>query len=100
MISFRLRNTLPPSPDRVRRCSWALFHALRPNLTCAHVFSAVGFDLLPQNFEGKFFYQNFEDFIGFRHDLRSDHDIYIQLGDLWTPGLTPPRFDPCAINVL
>ena len=44
-----------------------------------HVYTCTAFeyDLAPLNFEDKFLDRNWEDFHGFRHDLRSDNDVHV-----------------------
>ena len=69
---FHLRDGVSPSPDGVRRRSRAYILAPVASSNRGHVFSAFGFGLVPLNFEGNFFLSKFR---GYRHDLRSDHDI-------------------------
>ena len=56
-----------------------------------HVYNASGFDLVALNFKVKFFPRNFEDFGGFRHDLRSDHDMLKSEKDFQTTLSQPSR---------
>ena len=72
---FHLRNAVSPSSDGLRRRSWACILASVANSKRVHVYSAFRFDLVALNSKCKFFKRNFEDFGGFRHDLRSDHDL-------------------------
>ena len=74
-MSCNLQRALSRSSDGVRRRSRACILAPVANSEGAHVYNAFGFDLVHINFEDKFFRRNCQDFIGFRHDLRSDHDV-------------------------
>ena len=76
-MSCNLQVALSPSSDGVRRHSRAFILARVANSKRVHVYNASGFDLVALNFKVKFFPRNFEDFGGFRHDLRSDHDIRV-----------------------
>ena len=74
-MSCNLQIAVSPSSNEVRRRSWACILAPVDNSKRVHVYNACGFDLVPLNFEDKYFVRNMEDFIGFRHDLRSDDDM-------------------------
>ena len=75
-VSCNLQRALSRSSDGVRRRSRACILAPVANSEGAHVYNAFGFDPVHINFEDKFWSRNIEDFLGFRHDLRSDHDMF------------------------
>ena len=78
MMSCNPQIALSPCSDGVRRRSRACILAPVVNSNRGHVFIAFGFDLVPLNFEDKFFMKDkffLVKFQGFPNDLRSDHDM-------------------------
>ena len=59
-MSYNLQIALCPNSDGVRRRPRACILAPVASSNRGHVFSAFGFGLVSLNFDGKFWYQNFE----------------------------------------
>ena len=78
-MSCNLQIDLSPSTNEIIKCSWACTLAPVANSKRVQVYDAFRFDLVTLNFKCKFFYWNIEDLGGFRHDLRSDHDVFARL---------------------